>query len=62
MITPELKKQLPPEEVDAIKKQLFKNPINKWSREIQDMAFYTVLNYNGKWSGKKHWYLQRSSC
>ncbi len=62
MITPELKKQLPPEQVNAIKKQLFKNPINKWSREIQDMAFYTVLNYNGKWSGKKHWYLQRSSC
>lgn len=55
MITPELKKQLPPGQVDVIKKKLFENPINKWSRDIQDMAFYTVLNYHGKWSGKKHW-------
>lgn len=62
MVYPELKKMHGERVAKDIKKTLFANPINKWSREIQDMAFYTVLNYNGKWSGKKHWYLQRSSC
>ena len=45
-----------------IKEKLFSQPISKWSRAIQDQAFYTVLNYNGKWSGKKHWSLQFNYC
>jgi hypothetical protein len=30
-------------------------PIHSWNRYYQDRAFFTALNYNGKWSGKKHW-------
>lgn len=36
-------------------KKLFDKPIHKWNRYYQDRAFFTALNYNGKWSGKKHW-------
>lgn len=36
-------------------KELFDKPIHKWNRYYQDRAFFTALNYNGKWSGKKHW-------
>lgn len=36
-------------------KRLFDKPIHKWNRYYQDRAFFTALNYNGKWSGKKHW-------
>lgn len=36
-------------------KKLFDKPINEWNRYFQDRAFFTALNYNGKWSGKKHW-------
>lgn len=35
--------------------ELFDKPIHKWNRYYQDRAFFTALNYNGKWSGKKHW-------
>lgn len=37
-------------------------PINKWSRYWQDRAFYTVLNWRGKWTGKGHWAGGRWSC
>lgn len=36
-------------------KELRTKPIVKWNRYYQDRAFFTALNYNGKWSGKKHW-------
>lgn len=36
-------------------KRLFDKPIHRWNRYYQDRAFFTALNYNGKWSGKKHW-------
>lgn len=62
MIYPELRKTHGKVIADSLQKTLQKNPIHKWSREIQDMAFYTVLNYEGKWSGKKHWYLYNSNC
>ncbi len=35
--------------------KLFDKPIHKWNRYFQDRAFFTALNYNSKWSGKKHW-------
>lgn len=35
--------------------KLFKKPIHKWNRYFQDRAFFTALNAEGKWSGKKHW-------
>lgn len=37
-------------------------PINKWSRYWQDRAFYTVLNFNGRWTGKHHWNGGRWHC
>lgn len=36
-------------------KRLFNKPIHHWDRYMQDRAFFTAMNYNGKWSGKKHW-------
>lgn len=33
----------------------FDKPIQTWNRYFQDRAFFTALNYNGKWSGKHHW-------
>ena len=38
-----------------IRLTLTRTPIEKWSRHWQDQAFYTVLNYNGPWSGWHHW-------
>jgi len=55
MIFPELKKDYGKQLAVAIRKELIKTPIEKWSREMQDRGFFTVLNYNGNWSGKKHW-------
>lgn len=55
MVYPELKKMYGKSTAQDIKEKLFDNPISKWSRSIQDQAFFTVLNYHGKWSGKKHW-------
>jgi len=37
-------------------------PGNKWSRYWQDRAFYTILNYEHKWSGKGHWAGGRWHC
>lgn len=34
---------------------LMDKPINRWNRYWQDRAFYTALNYRGKWTGKHHW-------
>lgn len=36
--------------------------INRWNRYWQDRAFFTVLNYNGKWTGKHHWAGGRWHC
>lgn len=36
-------------------RKLFEKPIHRWNRYYQDRAFFTALNYSGKWSGKKHW-------
>lgn len=42
--------------------KLRSKPINRWNRYWQDRAFYSVLNYNGKWSGKHHWAGGRWHC
>ena len=34
----------------------------KWSREVWDQAFWTVLNYKGPRSGARHWAGGRYSC
>jgi muramidase (phage lysozyme) len=55
MIYPELKKDYGKPVAKKIRTKLQKTPINKWSREMQDRAFFTALNYEGKWSGQDHW-------
>jgi hypothetical protein len=37
-------------------------PGNKWNRYWQDRAFYTILNYDGRWAGKHHWAGGRWHC
>lgn len=41
---------------------LSSNSISRWSRSMQDMAFFLVLNHGRPFSGAKHWYLAGSSC
>jgi hypothetical protein len=43
-------------------KKLHEKPIHRWNRYWQDRAFFTALNWDSKWSGKKHWYLTSSGC
>lgn len=37
-------------------------PINQWPRYWQDRAFFTALNYQGPFSGWRHWHLAGSRC
>lgn len=37
-------------------------PIYKWPRFYQDMSWFTVLHYEGPFSGAHHWYLAGSRC
>ncbi len=55
MIYPELKKDYGKKIAKKVRTKLQKTPINKWSREMQDRAFFTALNYENKWSGRHHW-------
>jgi hypothetical protein len=43
------------EQAKKILRTLQTSPIERWGRAWQDQAFFTALNYNGTWSGKKHW-------
>lgn len=49
-------------EADALRKHLQHTPINKWSEQLQDVAFLAVLNARGPWSGWRHWYIAGSKC
>ncbi len=46
----------------AMRVKLHKVKPTKWSRAIWDQAFYTILNWNGRGSGEKHWAAQRGNC
>lgn len=46
----------------AVWSVLAANPISRWSRSMQDMAFFLVLNAEGDRSGARHWYLAGSRC
>ncbi len=41
--------------LDPYLRDLFDVHITKWNRYFQDRAFFTALNFEGKWAGKKHW-------
>lgn len=62
MIRPELKEMFGKEEGKRIGDILLDTPGSKWHRFYMDMAFYTILNYEGEWSGKFHWKGGRWSC
>lgn len=37
-------------------------PADRWSRYWQDRAFFTVLNFDGPYSGRNHWAGGRWTC
>lgn len=39
-----------------------RTPRERWPRWYQDAAFFTVVNYDGPFSGARHWYLAGSPC
>lgn len=41
--------------LDPYLRDLFDVHITQWNRYFQDRAFFTALNFEGKWAGKKHW-------
>ena len=43
------------DDLDPFLRDLFDVHITKWNRYFQDRAFFTALNFEGKWAGKKHW-------
>lgn len=55
MIAPELKKMYGNKKGKMIRDELLDLPLYRWNRFYQDMSFFTALNYQHKWSGKKHW-------
>ena len=46
----------------AMRQTLHDTPPRKWSREIWDQAFWTVLNWDGPRSGAHHWQGGRHHC
>ena len=41
--------------LDPFLRDLFDVHITQWNRYFQDRAFFTALNFEGKWAGKTHW-------
>lgn len=62
MIQPELKQIFGKEKGKQIAQKLRTTEMHKWKPFYQSMAFFTVLNWNGDWSGKKHWAGGRFHC
>jgi hypothetical protein len=62
MITPELKKIYGRDTALKIRDTLLNTPGKKWARYYMDMAFWTVLNWEGHGSGLHHWDAQRHRC
>jgi hypothetical protein len=62
MLYPELKAEVGKREAKRLTRILRSLPAEKWNRYWQDAAFYTILNWRGKGTGKHHWYGGRWSC
>lgn len=62
MIYPELRQMYGKKEAKRIRTTLLRVGIPHYSRFYQDMAFYTVLSWDHKFSGAKHWYGGRWTC
>jgi hypothetical protein len=61
-MTPELRRIYGDKTGRALRDELFATKPTKWGRFYWDMAFYTVLNYDGPASGANHWAGGRFSC
>lgn len=62
MMTPELKDQYGPVAGKRIAQDLRSINASQAAMHWQTQAFYTVLNWEGKWSGKSHWAGGRWTC
>lgn len=62
MIYPELSDMYGVAEAKRIRATLLRIGIPRYSRFYQDMAFYTVLSWEHKFSGAKHWSGGRWTC
>lgn len=62
MMRPELQRMFGKQQGKAISEKLLRTPGHKWHRFYMDMAFYTILNWDHDWSGKRHWAGGRYAC
>lgn len=62
MMAPELKTIFGKKTGKELSIKLRAIPMQKWSPFYQHMAFSTVLNWNGPYSGKHHWAGGRFAC
>ena len=62
MLYKELKQEVGKKEAKRLTRILRSLPAEKWNRYWQDAAFYTILNWRGKGTGKHHWFGGRWSC
>lgn len=62
MMTPELKRQYGVEMGKRIARELRSIKASQAAMHWQTQAFYTVLNWDGRWSGKSHWAGGRWTC
>ena len=62
MMTKEWREMYGPKTARAMRDQLHSTDPTKWSRQVWDQAFWTVLNWQGPHSGRHHWAAQRSRC
>ena len=59
---PELKQLFGRKNGRSVTQQLLRTPMNRWARFYQDMAFWTILNVDGRGEGASHWSGGRFTC
>jgi hypothetical protein len=62
MMLPEHRTLLGRDAAKRLMAQLRARPMNTWPRYWQDAAFFTVMNWEGLHSGRKHWAGGRTRC
>lgn len=53
---------MPHLQAKEIRIKLSSTPIHHWDEDLQDVAFLAVMNFEGAWSGWRHWYITGSRC
>jgi hypothetical protein len=62
MMLPEHRALLGRDAAKRLMAQLRDRPMNTWPRYWQDAAFFTVMNWEGRHSGRQHWAGGRTHC